>query len=143
MAIPPMLCYIMAEQPPEEPMTTILDPALAIAPATALKAAERVAERWHLHRQDLPTLLGSKPRTVRSWYENTPAALDQDVLERIGHVVGIYDALHTIFGDSDYADRWIQEPNLAFGEKKPADLMLSGSFTALVDVHRYLQQTFA
>jgi uncharacterized protein (DUF2384 family) len=133
----------MAEPPLEKPMTTTLDPTLAIAPATALKAVERVTERWHLRRQDLPALLGSKPRTVRSWYENTPSALDQDVLERIGHLVGIYDALHTIFGDSDYADRWIHEPNLAFGEKKPADLMLSGSFTALVDVHRYLQHAFA
>ncbi len=119
-------------------------PALAsaptIMPATALKAVERVAERWHLRRQDLPTLLGSKPRTVRSWYETTPAALDQDVLERIGHVVGIYDALHTIFDDSEYADRWIHEANLAFGGKRPAELMLTGSFTALVDVHRYLQR---
>jgi uncharacterized protein (DUF2384 family) len=65
------------------------------------------------------------------------------VLERIGHVVGIYDALHPIFGDSDYADRWIHEANLAFGDKRPAELMLTGSFTALVDVHRYLQQAFA
>jgi uncharacterized protein (DUF2384 family) len=124
-------------------MASTLDPTRTIAPATALKATERVIERWHLRRQDLPALLGSKPRTVRSWYENTPAALDRDVLERISHIIGIYDALHIIFGDSDYADRWIHEPNLAFGGKKPADLMLSGSFTALVDVHRYLQQAFA
>ena len=123
-------------------MTIALDPTPAIAPAAALSAAARLAERWHLRRQDLPVLLGSKPRTVRSWYENPPANLDRDVLERIGHLVGIYDALHTIFGDSDYADRWIHEPNRAFGDKRPADLLLSGSFTALVDVHRYLQQAF-
>jgi uncharacterized protein (DUF2384 family) len=124
-------------------MTTTFDHTLAIAPATALKAAERVAQRWHLRRQDLPALLGSKPRTVRSWYDSAPAHLDQDVLERVGHLVGIYDALHTIFGDADYADRWVHEPNLAFGNKPPAELLLRGSFTALVDIHRYLQRVLA
>lgn len=94
-------------------------------------------------RRDLPALLGRKPRTVRSWYERPPASLDNDVLERIGHIVAIYDALHTIFGDSAYADRWIHEPNQAFGSKKPAELILTGSFTALVDVHRYLQRALA
>jgi len=114
-----------------------------ISPKAALVALERVAERWKLRRQDLSGLLGRKPRTVRSWYERTPAHLDGDVIERIGHVVGIFDALHTIFGDATYADRWVHEPNAAFSGRAPIELILSGSFTPLVEVHRYLQQGLA
>lgn len=111
-----------------------------IASSRALAAADRVARNWQLMRRDLYALLGRKPRTVRYWFERPPAILDNDVLERIGHIVGIYDALHTIFGDSAYADRWIHEPNQAFNNKKPAELILTGSFAALIDVHHYLQQ---
>ncbi len=110
-----------------------------ISPSVAIRAAERIAERWSLKRQDLPALLATPPRTVRFWREHTPAKLPADVLERIGHLVGIFDALHRIFGDSIYADRWIHEANAAFANETPATLLLSGSFTALVDVRRYVE----
>jgi uncharacterized protein (DUF2384 family) len=114
-----------------------------ISPKAALTALERIAERWQLRRQDLPLLLGRKPRTVRSWFERVPAHLDVDVLERIGHLVGIFDALHRLFGDAEYADRWVHEPNAAFAGRPPIELLLSGGFTPLVDVHRYLQHAIA
>ena len=113
------------------------------SPKAALTALERIAERWKLRRQDIPALLGRKPRTVRSWFERAPAHLDADVVERIGHLVGIFDALHIVFGDANYADRWVHEPNAAFAGRPPVELLLSGAFTPLVEVHRYLQDAIA
>lgn len=112
----------------------------SIKPKTALAVVDRIIAAWNLRRQDIPALLGRKPRTVRGWYEETPTSLDDDVIERIGHLIGIYDALHLLFGDAAYANEWLHTPNTAFAGQKPATVLLSGRFTAVVDIHRYLQR---
>jgi uncharacterized protein (DUF2384 family) len=109
-----------------------------IAPSVALTAIERIGDRWGLRKQDLPALLGRKPRTVRAWFERPPAALDLDVLERISHVLAIYNDLHLLFEDAEFADSWVQRPNAAFDGARPVEALLSGSFTTLVNVRNYL-----
>ena len=134
-------------RPKREPSSDMSDAlafhsAPAIAPAAALNAVRRIADRWHVSRRDLPVLLGCKSQTVRTWYKTAPETLDKDVVDRIAHLIGIYDALHTIFSDSDYADRWIYESNRAFRGRKPFDLIASGDIIALIEVHRYLLEAF-
>jgi putative toxin-antitoxin system antitoxin component (TIGR02293 family) len=115
-----------------------------VSRSVALKALSRIAERWQLRRQDLSGLLGRVPgRTLRDWYERDRGQLSPDAIERISHIVAIYDGLHRLFGDSDYADRWIHNPNDAFGGSKPVELLLSGSFTALVNVRQYIDRALA
>jgi uncharacterized protein (DUF2384 family) len=112
-----------------------------VSPSIALKALGRLAERWALKRRDIARLVARPERTVRGWFERGGAsALDRDVLERISHLVGIYDGLHRLFGDAAYADRWIHENNAAFANRSPLELLASGSFTALVEVRRYIEQ---
>lgn len=105
-----------------------------------MKALGRLAERWKLKRNDIPQLLARPDRTVRRWFERDGGTLDPDVLERISHLVGIYDGLHRLFGDAAYADRWVHEPNAAFRNRRPLELLRSGSFTTLVQVRRYIEQ---
>lgn len=110
-----------------------------ISPKVALDALARIAERWKLKQQDLPALLGTSPRTVRAWYKSPPARLDRHVLERVSHLLAIYNALHAIFG-MPFANEWIHQSNRAFGDRAPIDLLRSGGFTELVDIRRYLDQ---
>lgn len=114
--------------------------AAAIPRPVALKALERIAERWHLKRQQIPAIMGRPPRTVRDWFASDRGSLEPDVNERISHLIGIYDGLHRLFGDDAYADRWIHEPNAAFGGIAPRDLLLTGRFTAIVEVRRYIEE---
>lgn len=110
-----------------------------ISPRVALDALARVADRWNLKQQDLPALLGTSPRTVRAWYKSPPARLDRHVLERISHLLAIYNALNAIFG-TPFGDEWVHQPNRAFGDRAPIELLRSGGFTELVDIRRYLDQ---
>jgi putative toxin-antitoxin system antitoxin component (TIGR02293 family) len=112
----------------------------SVTPKVAMKALGRLAERWKLKRNDIPQLLARPDRTVRRWFERDGGTLDPDVLERISHLVGIYDGLHRLFGDAAYADRWVHEPNAAFRNRRPLELLRSGSFTTLVQVRRYIEQ---
>jgi uncharacterized protein (DUF2384 family) len=117
-------------------------PRTEISPKVALDALERVAERWKLKQQDLPALLGTSPRTVRAWYRRPPARLNGHVLERISHVLAIYNALHAIFG-MPFADEWIHQANRAFSDRAPVELLRTGGFTELVDIRRYLDRALA
>ncbi len=113
----------------------------SVSRRTALKILERIRDRWKLDRKDLPHLLGGiSPRTLRYWFEHEGGQpLGPDVLERISHLVAIYDALHRLFnGNAEYADRWIAIPNDAFGGRPPLDILLAGGFTGLVEIRRYL-----
>jgi uncharacterized protein (DUF2384 family) len=121
------------------PLAPATEPLQALDRRVAIQALARIAGFWGLQRQHLPALLARAPRTVRSWYERDSAEpLDQDVLERISHIIGIYDGLHRLFGDAAYADRWVNEPNVAFGAA-PRALLLTGSFTQLVRIRNYIE----
>lgn len=105
----------------------------------AIRAFENIADRWNLRPAERMALLGKMPSTTyyRAKAAGDDAQLSRDALERISHVLGIYKSLHVLFSSGEYADRWIAEPNAAFGGASAKDRMVEG-FTQLVDVRRYL-----
>ncbi|MEO7039904.1 MAG: antitoxin Xre-like helix-turn-helix domain-containing protein [Candidatus Elarobacter sp.] len=105
----------------------------------AIRTFENIADRWELRPAERRRLLGDMPPTTYARIRKRPdaAELSSDTLERISHVLGIYKALHVLFPSAQYADRWIAEPNTAFGGTPAKQKMLEG-FTQLVDVRRYL-----
>ncbi|GAC1431995.1 MAG: MbcA/ParS/Xre antitoxin family protein [Candidatus Velthaea sp.] len=105
----------------------------------ALRTFENIADRWKLRPAERRALLGNVPATTYDRMRKTPdrAGLSADTLERISHVLGIYKALHVLIPNAEYADRWISEPNTAFGGMTARERMLE-SFTQLVNVRRYV-----
>jgi len=94
----------------------------------ALRAIERIGKQWALGEADRAKLLGSA-----SLGEPGP-----DVLDRIGHIVAIYNALHLIFEDT-FADAWVHRSNAAFGGARPIDVLLDRDVMRLVAMRRYLE----
>ena len=113
--------------------------ALPSRSASGLRAFEAIADRWNLSRHERQAALGMPLRTynrVRARPET--AMLDDDTLERISHVLGIYKALHVLFEDDERADTWINRPSLAFAGQPARALIASGLFTDLVRVRQHL-----
>jgi hypothetical protein len=99
----------------------------------------RLADRWRIPKKDWPVLLGCSSNTIRNW-EGSESPLDADVQERLSHLVAIYDAIHRLFGDPTFADRWIHTDNRAFGGAPPLSRLLTGQFSDIYDVRLYLEQ---
>lgn len=117
-----------------------------ISKTAALAAIAAVAERWGIRKTERYRLLGVSESTANHWF----AALDRGergdrdslsapVLERISHVISVYDLLHRLVEGGD-ADRWIDRPNAAFGEQPPRELLLSGRSDDLLRVRWYLER---
>lgn len=107
----------------------------------ALNAFFNICEKWRLTSEQAHILLGRPPRsTYYRWKRDRTGALTQDALERISYVLGIYKALHILFGASAQADEWIKRANAAalFAGGSALDRMMGGQVADLYVVRRYL-----
>lgn len=107
----------------------------------ALNAFFNICEKWRLTSDQVHTLLGRPPRsTYYRWKRDRTGALSQDALERISYVLGIYKALHILFGTSAQADGWIKRANAAalFAGGSALDRMMGGQVADLYVVRQYL-----
>jgi hypothetical protein len=106
----------------------------------AVRAFFNIIEKWKVRDEDARVLLGGVSNgTFYAMKKPTARTLDQDTLTRISYLVGIYKALHVLYGDA-LADRWVQMPNKngIFSGGTPLDYMMRGGLLAFQTVRRLL-----
>ena len=107
----------------------------------ALNAFERIAAGWNLSPREGAELLNVSEATMQHWFEEIEAAdVGADVLERISHLVWIWEDLAAVFGDGELARSWVRRPNTDFGEEPPLASMVGGDAEALRFVRAYLRE---
>lgn len=109
-----------------------------LAPA-GVRTFWRIAERWGLSVQEAAVLLGMDETQAARVRAGDLAAATTDTLVRIGHLLGIYKALHMLL-PADQADGWVRRPNIGepFAGAPALDTMLRGRLDDLVVVRGYL-----
>jgi hypothetical protein len=117
--------------------------------ATALKAFRTLAGLWGLGMHDQLTLLGlreTQKATYYRWLREIEAGaadllLDRDPLDRIGHVLAIFEALGHLFQDPAQADTWVHRPNRhpLFQGRAPMVRLLGGGMADLIAVRAHLE----
>jgi hypothetical protein len=108
--------------------------------ASALKAFFNLMERWQVRDEDARTLLGGVSNgPYYQWKKHQDRTLDADTLTRISLLIGIFKALHILYGEK-LADEWVSLPNTnrLFGGQPPLAWMLAGGLPALQVVRRLL-----
>ncbi len=108
--------------------------------ASALKGFFNIAAKWGLKDEDSRELLGGvSSSSFYEWKKNPDRLLDIDRITRISFMVGIYKALHILYGDQ-LADAWVRLPNknLIFGGRSPLQYMLTGGLISMQTVRRLL-----
>jgi hypothetical protein len=107
---------------------------------SALKGFFKLAAAWKLRDDDARQLLGGLSSSA--WYEwkkNPTRVLEVDCITRISYLLGIYKALHILYGE-ELADQWVSmaNTNLIFGGISPLAFMLSGGMPAMQMVRQLL-----
>ena len=111
-----------------------------VSARVALNAYVRIAEAWQLDYGESRRLLGVSERTVYRWLkEGRREAAGRDVLERISHIVTIWEDLAALFGRGEIARTWVRRPNRDFGDEPPLKRMVRGNVADLVFVRSYLE----
>jgi hypothetical protein len=128
----------MEEQTPVDNQET-LGPEL---PNASRRAFTGLIKAWGLTEQEQIKLLGL-PRSseLRRWKSGlSSTAINNDLLERVSVLLGIFAALNTLLPDPERADAWLRAPNAAplFGGRRALDRMTSGAMSDLYLVRQYL-----
>ena len=112
-----------------------------IDPAAVLPAVFRVLDAWGVSNRDRATILGlDSESTLYAWKRKPPARLASEKLERLAHILWIYELLHALFGEGPAADNFFHRTNTAapFNGAKPMELLSSGSFAAIHTIYQWL-----
>lgn len=109
--------------------------------AAGLRAFFAIADKWGLSNDEAMALLGRPSRTTfYNWKKGEVAqtAHGLDLEARLSYVLGIFKALELIYQRPELADRWVRQPNAAFGGRSALDRMLAGQIVDLAAVRDYL-----
>jgi Protein of unknown function (DUF2384) len=108
--------------------------------ASALKGFFKLASHWKLKDDEARELLGGiSSSAFYEWKKQPERLLDVDRITRVSFLIGIYKALHILYGDT-LADKWVSLPNThtIFGGRTPLQFMLSGGLLAMQTVRKLL-----
>jgi hypothetical protein len=73
----------------------------------AVRGMGRLADSWGLTVPQVCALLGDvSPSSWHAWARTPPKTLGVDRLTRASYLLGIYTALHVLYGD-ELADEWV------------------------------------
>jgi hypothetical protein len=107
----------------------------------ALRGFFNVMAKWGVRDEDARALLGGVSNGRYYEWKRDPSqrTLDADQLTRVSLVVGIYKALHILYGPT-LADRWVSLPNRnrIFGGRPALAYMIVGGIGAMQTVRRLL-----
>ena len=107
---------------------------------SALRGFFKLVERWKLRDEDARDLLGGLSSSAYyEWKKNPDRVLEVDRITRISYLVGIYKALHILYGDK-LADEWVSLPNAnaIFGGRTPLAYMTGAWLLAMQTVRKLL-----
>ena len=107
---------------------------------SALRGFFRIVGRWKIRDEDARELLGGLSSSAYyEWKKNPDRVLEVDRITRISYLVGIYKALHILYGDK-LADEWVSLPNMnaIFGGRTPLAYMIGGGLLAMQTVRKLL-----
>ena len=107
---------------------------------SALAGFFRLADAWKLRDDEARDLLGGLSSSAfYDWKKNPDRVLEVDRLTRISYLIGIYKALHILYGDR-LADEWVRLPNRnrIFAGRTPLAIMLAGGIPAMQTVRSLL-----
>ncbi|KFI07859.1 antitoxin Xre-like helix-turn-helix domain-containing protein [Massilia sp. BSC265] len=107
---------------------------------SALLGFFKLAAAWGVRDDDARELLGGlSSSTYYDWKKNPDRVLEVDRITRISYLLGIYKALHILYGDK-LADEWVHLPNTnpVFAGRTPLAYMLAGGLIAMQTVRKLL-----
>lgn len=107
---------------------------------SALKGFFKLSTVWRLRDEEARELLGGLSSSAFYEWKKTPnRVLEVDRITRISYLIGIYKALHILYGDQ-LADQWVNlaNKNSIFMGKTPLEYMLTGGLIAMQTVRKLL-----
>lgn len=108
------------------------------------RAVTKLFTLWQLSTADQLTLLGlneSNRIALQRYAKGEALAANRDLLERVGHLLGIHKALKLLYPrNPDIVGGWMAAPNLRFDGATPVEVVRRFGFAGLLMVRGTLDR---
>ncbi len=108
------------------------------------RAVTKLFELWQLPSADQLMLLGlneSNRIALQRYAKGEALAANRDLLERVGHLLGIHKALKLLYPkNAEIATGWMSSPNTRFDGATPIDMARRFGFAGLLMVRGTLDR---
>lgn len=94
---------------------------------------------WDLTAGEARVLLGDMDEhTWARWKTGYIGPVDRDLRARMAILMGIHEALRTLFTEPARGYKWIRQPSVALGAQSALDIMMRGEISDLLRLRAYL-----
>lgn len=91
------------------------------------KAVMRAFDEWELPNTDRQVLLGlgaDNRTTLKRYSEGRPLNNTRDLLDRVGHILGIYKGFQLLYPENpEIRAGWLRSPNRRFQGRTPIEVV--------------------
>ena len=113
-------------------------------PRTGSRAVTKLFDLWQLPAADQLMLLGlseSNRIALQRYAKGEALAANRDLLERVGHLLGIHKALKLLYPkNADIVTGWMSSPNSLFDGATPVEIVRRFGFAGLLMVRGTLDR---
>lgn len=112
--------------------------------AVLAKGIMRALDEWGLHNADKQTLLGlgdNSRSTLKRYAEGHPLANTRDLLDRAGHILGIYKGLALLYPENpEIRGQWMRSANHRFHGHSPVEVVREYGLPGLLMVRAQIDR---
>ena len=106
-----------------------------------------ILDGWGLSSQEIISLIAlpekTPTRALRRYRDNTAFPVSQELDERIGHIIGITDALRTSYPHNPHMGKmWMRQKSKKLKDQIPLQIIVEGGLEGIIEIRKHLDCSY-
>ena len=106
-----------------------------------------ILDSWGLSSEEIISLIAlpakTPTRALRRYRDNTAFPVSQELDERVGHILGITDALRTSYPHNpNMGKMWMRQKSKKLNNQIPLQIIVEGGLEGIVEIRKHLDCSY-
>lgn len=106
-----------------------------------------ILDGWQMSSVEIISLLAlpdkTPTRALRRYRENTAFPISSELEERLGHIIGITDALRTSYPHNPHMGKmWIRQRSKKLNNQIPLQIIVENGLEGIVEIRKHLDCSY-
>ncbi len=107
----------------------------------------QILDGWGMSAEEIISSLAlpekTPTRALRRYRENTAFPVSPELAERVGHIIGITDALRTSFPHNPNMDKmWIRQRSKKLNNQIPLQIIIENGLEGIIEIRKHLDCSY-
>ena len=106
-----------------------------------------ILDSWGLSSEEIISLIAlptkTPTRALRRYRENTAFPVSKELDERVGHILGITDALRTSYPHNpNMGKMWMRQKSKKLNNQIPLQIIVEGGLEGIIEIRKHLDCSY-